>query len=89
MSTPEDKATTTAKPERPRSAYEGGRPPQNEKWGTIAETNRGLGHQKRSKEDVDLLVERLSATPQKVTDANRTGALKQSGIMNSYAWRGY
>ncbi|CAI8022838.1 hypothetical protein GBAR_LOCUS13367 [Geodia barretti] len=77
--------------ERPKSAYEGGRLPKNESWGTIVETNRGLGHQKGSKDDVDAIVERLStvtANP-KVPDAQRTGALKQSGIMNSYAWKGY
>lgn len=77
--------------ERPRSAYEGERPPKNEKWGTIVETNRGLGHQRRSKEDVDAIVERLSTvTPDtKIPESQRTGALQQSGIMNSYAWKGY
>ena len=74
--------------ERPKSAYEDGRLPKNESWGTIAETNRGLGHQKRSSDDVDAIVERLG-TNTKVPDAQRTGALKQSGIMNSYAWKGY
>ena len=80
-----------AKKERPRSAYEGGRPPTNEKWGAIVETNRGFGHQRRSRDDVDAMVERLSAVPgeMKVPDSQRTGALKHSGIMNSYAWKGY
>lgn len=77
-----------ASKERPRSAYD--RTPKNEQWGTIAETNRGLGYQKKAKDDVDAIVERLTATPDaKVPESNRTGALKQSGIMNSYAWTGY
>ena len=77
-----------ASKERPRSAYDCA--PKNERWGTIAETNRGLGHQKTAKDDVDAIVERLSAAPDtKVPDSKRTGALKQSGIMNSYAWTGY
>ena len=82
---------SAAKAERPRSAFEGGRPPKNEKWGTITETNRGLGHQKSSKEDVDAMVERRSAVrpDTKVPDSQRTGALEHSGIMNSYAWKGY
>lgn len=77
---------------RPRSAYDGTRAPKNEKWGTVAETNRGLGYQKPvAKDDVDAIVERLSTvTPDtKIPDSKRTGALKQSGIMNSYAWTGY
>lgn len=73
---------------RPRSAYD--RPPRNEQWGTIMETNRGLGRQPVSKDDVDAIVERLAATKDtKVPESNRTGALKQSGIMNSHAWKGY
>ena len=77
--------------ERPKSAYEGGRPPKNEKWGAIVETNRGLGHQKTSKDDVDAIVERLGTVTAdtKIPESQRTGALKQSGIMNSYAWKGY
>lgn len=73
---------------RPRSAFD--RPPRNEKWGTIAETNMGLGKQKVSKDDLDALVERLHGDrSRRVPDANRTGALKDAGIMNSYAWKGY
>ena len=72
----------------PRSAYDC--PPKNERWGTIVETNRGLGKQKCAKDDVDAVVDRLSATKDdKPPESNRTGALKESGIMNSYAWRGY
>ena len=77
-----------ASKERPRSAYD--RPPRNEKWGTVAETNLGLGKQKTSKDDVDAIVERLRATSDsRIPDSNRTGALKGTGIMNSYAWKGY
>ena len=77
--------------ERPRSAYDGSRPPKNEKWGTIMETNRGLGHQRRSKEEVDAMIERLSAVSgeTRIPESQRTGALKQTGIMNSFAWKGY
>lgn len=84
-------ASTSGKKERPRSAYAGTRPPKNEGWGTIAETNRGLGYQERAKDEVDAIVERLSAVSSetKVPDSQRTGAMKQSGIMNSYAWKGY
>ncbi len=77
---------------RPRSAYAGTgvQAPKNEKWGTVQQTNRGLGHQRVSKDDVDAIVERLqSKQDTKVPDAKRTGALKDSGIMNSHAWRGY
>ena len=85
-----DLSSLMASKERPRSAYDGRRVPQNEKWGTIAETNRGLGHQKTSKDDVDAIVDRLSAkSDTKIPDSDRTGALKKSGIMNSYAWTGY
>ena len=73
---------------RPKSAYD--RPPKNEKWGTIAETNLGMGKQKMSKDDIDAIVERLSASSVKPPpDSDRTGALKHTGIMNSYAWKGW
>ena len=80
-----------ASKERPRSAYDGRRAPKNEHWGTITETNRGLGNQPTSKDDVDAIVERLSTiSPEtRIPDSQRTGSLKQSGIMNSYAWTGY
>lgn len=50
-----------------------------------------MGYQKRAKDDVDAIVERLSTVTQdtKIPDSQRTGAMKQSGIMNSYAWKGY
>ena len=74
--------------ERPRSAYD--RPPKNEKWGTVVETNLGLGKQKPTKSDVDAIVERLSCTDKaRIPDVNRTGALEEIGIANSYAWKGY
>ena len=79
-----------SRPQRPRSAYAGVQAPKNEKWGTVSETNRGLGYQKASRDDVDAIVERLQAnTSTKVPESNRTGALKDVGIMNSHAWRGY
>ncbi len=75
---------------RPRSAYAGLQTPKNEKWGTVKDTNRGMGYQKVSKDDVDAIVERLQAKPDtKVPDAQRTGALKDSGVMNTHAWKGY
>lgn len=74
---------------RPKSAYD--RPPRNEKWGTVAETNRGLGYQRGSRDEIDALVERLSGSAAKgsTPDSNRTGAAKEMGIMNSHAWKGY
>jgi len=71
---------------RPHSAYD--RDPKNEKWGTIAKTNLGLGKQKMTKDDIDGVVDRLSQGG-RVPDSDRTGALKESGIMNSHAWKGY
>lgn len=71
---------------RPNSAYD--RNPKNEKWGTIAKTNLGLGKQKMTKDDIDGVVDRLSQAG-RVPDSDRTGALKESGIMNSHAWKGY
>ena len=73
----------------PRSAYD--RPPKNEQWGTVAETNLNIGgKRKMSKDGVEESVERLSSTKNaRIPDSNRTGALKEAGIMNSYAWKGY
>lgn len=39
---------------------------------------------------IEKVVERLSsAGSDKVADSNRTGAAKEMGIMNSFAWRGW
>ena len=74
-----------------RSSFD--QPPRNEQWGTVAETTLGLGKQKMAREAVEATVERLSAPRDRgVPDSDRTvgtGALKQSGIANSYAWKGY
>ena len=76
---------------RPRSTYN--RPPKNEQWGTVAETNLNIGgkrNRKMSKDGIEESVERLSSTKNaRIPDSNRTGALKEAGIMNSYAWKGY
>lgn len=39
---------------------------------------------------IEKVVERLTcADSDKVADSNRTGAAKEMGIMNSFAWRGW
>ena len=50
-----------------------------------------IGGQKMSAAEVDGVVERLMAvSPGKdVPDCKRTGALKESGIQNSFAWKGW
>ena len=42
------------------------------------------------RDDTDALVSRLSTVEgTKVPDANRTGSMRDSGVMNTYAWKGY
>lgn len=53
-----------------------------------------LDESKLSKQDraqlIEKVVERLTSTgSDKVADSNRTGAAKEMGIMNSFAWRGW
>ena len=53
-----------------------------------------LDESKLSKEEreelIEKVVERLTKTgSDKVPDSNRTGAAKEMGIMNSFAWRGW
>lgn len=53
-----------------------------------------LDELKLSKEEraqlIKQVVERLSsAGSAKVADSNRTGAAREMGIMNSFAWRGW
>lgn len=53
-----------------------------------------LDESKLSKEErarlIKEVVERLtSVDSDKVADSNRTGAAKEMGIMNSFAWRGW
>ncbi|EDO42141.1 predicted protein [Nematostella vectensis] len=41
-------------------------------------------------DDVEKVVERLTRNAsQRATDANRTGAMKQQGVVNTYAWKGW
>ena len=65
--------------------------PKNQPWGTVVKSNMHLGHRKASREEVEEVTQRLSSPrPEKSPpDSNRTGALKESGIMNSYAWKGW
>ena len=53
-----------------------------------------LDERKLSKEEraelIKQVVERLSSAESvKVADSNRTGAAREMGIMNSFAWRGW
>ena len=51
---------------------------------------RVIGGKKLSADAVQDLVDRLSACkPEKVPDAQRVGANKEMGIMNSHAWQGW
>ena len=49
------------------------------------------GGQKLPAAEIEMMVERLSrpTSGKPVCDSNRTGALKESGVMNSFAWKGY
>ncbi|XP_065181543.1 uncharacterized protein LOC135812151 [Sycon ciliatum] len=49
------------------------------------------GGQKLPAEEVEALVDRLKQTsPGKaVCDSNRTGGMKESGVMNTFAWKGW
>lgn len=52
--------------------------------------NRVIGGKKLSQDEVQEIVDRLSACkPEAVPDAKRTGANKEMGIMNSHAWQGW
>ena len=75
-----------------RSSFE--TKPTNQQWGTIVKTNMHLGHRKASKEEISEITERLSATSgqpgaKPPPDNKRIGALKDQGITNSYAWKGW
>ena len=53
-----------------------------------------LDESKLSKQEraqlIEKVVERLTSTgSDRVADSNRTGAAKEMGIMNSFAWRGW
>ena len=76
-----------------RASFEG-KTPVNQPWGTVLKPDdMSLGKRKMSKEEVDAITERLTSPTGKgqrpPPDSNRTGALKESGIQNSYAWKGY
>lgn len=64
------------------------------KQGSLRDPRGFLDESKLSKEEraqlIREVVERLtSAGSDKVPDSNRTGAAKEMGIMNSFAWRGW
>lgn len=41
-------------------------------------------------EDIEEMVERLTKDGEKkATDRNRTGAMKEQGVVNTYAWKGW
>ena len=41
-------------------------------------------------EDIEKMVERLTKDGEKkATDRNRTGAMKEQGVVNTYAWKGW
>ena len=76
-----------------RESFEG-KNPVNQPWGTVLKRDdMQLGKRKVSKEEVDAITERLTSPTGKghkpPPDSNRTGALKEVGIQNSYAWKGW
>lgn len=41
-------------------------------------------------DDIEKMVERLTKDGEKkATDRNRTGAMKEQGVVNTYAWKGW
>lgn len=43
-----------------------------------------------SGEEIDKMVDRLSRNAsEKATDRNRTGSMKQQGVVNTYMWKGW
>lgn len=98
----------------------------NQEWGTILKPDSGLGHQKMSAAEVDMMSERLHqpipkpkepeidlstvkggqklpaaevemlvdrltqpSSSKSVCDSNRTGSMKDMGVMNTFAWKGW
>ena len=67
---------------------------QKPKQSSGQEPRTFLDESKLSKEErakiIKEVVNRLAwADPDKVPDSNRTGAAREMGIMNSFAWRGW
>ena len=40
-------------------------------------------------EEIQKMVDRLTKDGQKVTDCNRTGSMREQGVVNTYAWKGW
>ncbi len=51
--------------------------------------NEQIRQRPLSSKGITDMIERLSRGSKRVPDSNRTGACKQQGICNTYAWKGW
>lgn len=62
----------------------------NRKKRPLTEERRWKYTRWKTDEDIEKMVERLTKDGEKkATDRNRTGAMKEQGVVNTYAWKGW
>ena len=70
--------------------YQTGQVEMNRKKRPLTEERRWKYTRWKTDEDIEKMVERLTKDGEKkATDRNRTGAMKEQGVVNTYAWKGW